>query len=100
MIMLRLATLLTLAASPALAMLSPFYDSAEKITTILQDAAVADALRQAPIGAIRNTGSFPDGADEWTVRTQECDLVLKLIAKPPGMAGKATYSVEISTPCP
>jgi hypothetical protein len=98
--MLRLAVLLGLSASPALAMLSPFYDSAEKITAILQDAAVADALRQAPIGAISNTGSFPDGADEWTVRTQECDLVLKLIAKPAGMPGKATYSIAIATPCP
>lgn len=98
--MLRLAVLLAIAASPALAMLSPFYDSAEKITTILQDAAVADALHQAPIAAISNTGSFPDGADEWTVRTQDCDLVLKLIAQPPGMPGKTTYSIAITTPCP
>lgn len=98
--MLRLAISLTLAANPALAMLSPFYDSAEKITTILQDAAVADALRQAPIGAISNTGSFPDGADEWTVQTQDCDLVLKLIGQPPGLPGKTTYNVEITKPCP
>lgn len=98
--MLRLATMLMLVASPGLALLSPYYDSAEKITTILQDSAVADALRQAPIGAVSNTGSFPDGADEWTVRTQDCDLVLRLNAVAPEGTGKITYSVEISTPCP
>lgn len=92
--------LLALAASPAQAMLSPYYDSAEKISAILQSAEVADALHQAPIGAIMNTGTAPDGADEWTVRVQECDLVVRLIAVAPDGIGKFTYRVEVAGPCP
>ncbi len=89
------------AASPALAALSGFYDSAEKIGTILSDGAVADALRQAPIGAILNSGTAADGGDEWTIRTQECDLVVVLTAQVPkdGMVGKTTYDLRIVTPC-
>ncbi|AWB47112.1 hypothetical protein HYN69_00010 [Gemmobacter aquarius] len=95
------AGLVMLAASPATAALSGFYDSAEKIATILGSEAVADALRQAPVGAITNTGTTKDGADEWTVRTQDCDLVVALTAQPlpEGMVGKATYDLRIATPC-
>lgn len=89
------------AASPAAAALSGFYDSAEKIGAILSSAAVADALGQASVGSISNTGTAKDGADEWTVRTQECDLVVVLDAQPmpEGMVGKTTYGVRIVTPC-
>lgn len=95
------AGLAMLAASPAAAALSGFYDSAEKIGTILASDAVADALRQAPIGAISNTGTAKDGGDAWTVRTQDCDLVVVLTAQPlpEGMVGKATYDLRIVTPC-
>jgi hypothetical protein len=88
-----------LAASPAMAMLSGYYDSAEKITAILQSGAVADALRQAPIGSISNTGTAKDGADEWTVRVQDCDLVVRVIGHAPEGVGKTTYTVEVTTPC-
>lgn len=91
--------LAVLAATPASAMLSGYYDSAEKITAILQSAAVADALRQAPIGSIANTGTAPDGADEWTVRVQDCDLVVRVIGHPPTGVGKTTYTVELTAPC-
>lgn len=97
--MFRIALLLCLAATPSFALLSPFYDSAEKITTILQSPEVADALHQAPIGAISNTGTAKDGADEWTVRVQDCDLVLRLVATPFEGTGKTTYRVELTTPC-
>lgn len=92
---------LFLAACPAAAAVSGYYDSAEKIGTILASAAVVDALRQAPIGAISNTGTAKDGGDEWTVRTQDCDLVVVLTAQPlpEGMVGKATYDLRIATPC-
>lgn len=95
------AGVLVLAASPAFAALSGYYDSAEKIGTIIASNAVADALRQAPIGAISNTGTAKDGGDEWTVRTQDCDLVVVLTAQPlpEGMVGKATYDLRIATPC-
>lgn len=88
-----------LAASPAMAMLSGYYDSAEKITAILQSGAVADTLRQAPIGSISNTGTAKDGADEWTVRVQDCDLVVRVIGHAPEGVGKTTYTVEVTTPC-
>lgn len=86
-------------ASPAQALVSPFYDSAEKIMAILESAEVADALHQAPIGAISNTGTFDSGDDEWTVRVQECDLILRLTAVAPQGAGKATYRVTLMGPC-
>ena len=88
-----------LLASPAMAMLSGYYDSAEKISAILQSGAVADAVRQAPIGSISNTGTAADGADEWTVRVQDCDLVVRVIGHAPDGIGKTTYTVEVTTPC-
>ncbi len=84
---------------PASAALSPFYDSAEKIETILGSGAVADALHQAPLRSIENTGTRADGADEWTVRTQECDLVVYLIAVPPDGPGMTTYTLDVPKGC-
>ncbi|MEH7826638.1 hypothetical protein [Gemmobacter denitrificans] len=94
-----LAVLALIAAQPALAALSPYYDSAEKITAILGDAAVADAVRQAPIGAISNSGTTKDGRDIWTVRVQDCDLTVHLTAVLPQGPGKTTYLVELAGPC-
>lgn len=96
-----LCVLALVAGSPAAAMVSGFYDSAEKIGTILSSGAVADALHQAPIGAISNTGTTKAGGDEWTVRSQACDLVVVLTAEPlpEGMVGKQTYSLSIAKPC-
>lgn len=83
-------------APPAMAALSGWYDSAAKIGAILGDARIADLLRQAPVRSVENTGTTPDGHDEWTVRTQDCDLKVKVIAHPPedGMVGMTTYGVE------
>ena len=88
--------LLVTLASPAAAMLSPWYDSAEKITAILQSAAVADAVHQAPIGAVSNIGTTDSGNDLWQVRVQDCDLTVELIpeAPPEGMVGKITYTAR------
>lgn len=96
---LTLVLALSLAASPAFAALSGFYDSAERIQTILASSAVADALHQQPIGAISNTGTRKDGASEWTVRTQECDLIVYLVATPPAGPGMTTYTVETAGTC-
>lgn len=84
---------------PASATLSGFYDSGEQISTILSNEAVGDALRQAPIGAISNTGTRDDGAHEWEVRTQECDLRVYLAPKAPVGVGKVTYTVEVPKAC-
>jgi hypothetical protein len=90
---------LALAPAPAFAALSPFYDSVEQIETILASAAVADALRQAPLRGLENTGTRDDGAREWTLRTPECDLVVYLIAVPPDGPGMTTYTVDAPEAC-
>lgn len=90
---------LALAATPAHAALSGFYDSGEQITTILSSSEIADAVRQAPIGAVSNTGTRKDGAHEWTIRVQECDLVVFLLPVPPNGPGKTTYEVSIPGAC-
>lgn len=89
----------TLAAVPAHAALSGFYDSAEQIGVILSSAAVANALHQAPVGAISNTGTRKDGAREWTVRVQDCDLKVYLVPVMPNGVGKTTYKIEIPGVC-
>ena len=90
---------LALTASPAMAALSGYYDSAEKIAAILASDAVADAVHQAPIGSVSNTGTDADGADLWTVRVQECDLTVRVVGHPPVGPGKTTYTVEVTAPC-
>ncbi|MGB8813671.1 MAG: hypothetical protein WCC57_10835 [Paracoccaceae bacterium] len=94
-----LTVMALLSAGPAAAALSGFYDSAEKIGAILASAEVADAVKQAPIGAISNTGTSASGDDEWQVRVQDCDLTVHLIAMPPEGVGMTTYRVELAGPC-
>lgn len=94
-----LASAFALAVTPAFAALSGFHDSAEQIEMILSSAAVADAVRQAPIGSISNTGTRDDGANEWTVKVQECDLKVYLVPTPPAGVGKTTYAVEEPGKC-
>ncbi len=90
---------LALSALPASAALSGFYDSGEQIGLILGSEAVADAVHQAPIGAITNTGTRKDGAKEWTVRVQECDLKVYLKPILPNGPGKTTYEIEVPGRC-
>jgi hypothetical protein len=93
------AMLLAAPALPASAALSGFYDSGEQISTILMSEAVGNALRQAPIGSISNTGTRDDGAHEWEVRTQECDLKVYLVPHAPAGVGKTTYTVDVPNGC-
>jgi hypothetical protein len=90
---------LTLMASPSQAALSGFYDSAEQINLILTSSEVADALRQAPIGLISNSGTRDDGANEWTITVQECDLIVYLKPVAPQGPGKTTYQLEVPEAC-
>lgn len=87
------------AALPSNAALSGFYDSGEQINLILSSREVADAVRQAPIGAISNTGTRKDGAHEWTIRVQECDLKVYLTPIPPKGTGKTTYELDATGKC-
>ncbi|WP_416795577.1 hypothetical protein [Ciceribacter azotifigens] len=93
------AVIATALATPAAAAFSGFYDSAERINTILASPDVANAVHQAPVGAISNTGTRKDGASEWQVRTQECDLTVYLVPIPPEGTGKTTYRVEVPGAC-
>ena len=98
--MLKLAALLPLlAAAPANAALSGFYDSAEQIGVILSSGKVADAVRQAPVEALTHSGTRKDGAREWTVRVHNCSLKVYLVAVPPKGLGKTTYQLEIPGQC-
>jgi hypothetical protein len=90
-----------LCASPALGRVSGFYDSANKIEAILASPAVANALHQAPVGSVSEIGTSKDGAGQWMVRTQDCDLIVHVIAQPlpEGMVGTPNYTVEITKGC-
>lgn len=94
-----LIAILALSTTPSFAALSGFYDSAEQIDTILGNEDVANALRQAPIGEISNTGTRKDGAHEWFVRTQDCDLTVYLTPVPPEGVGMTTYELDFTNTC-
>ncbi len=82
----------------AQAAVSGYYDSVEQIGVILGSGDVADAVHQAPIGAISNTGTRKDGAKEWTIRVQECDLKVYLIPVLPD--GPARRRIGSTFPAP
>lgn len=90
---------MALAAAPANAALSGFYDSAEQIKVILSSSEVADAARQVPIEAMTRIGSRDDGAQEWSIKTQACTL--KVYLKPIATAGpgKTTYQLAGPVTC-
>ncbi len=82
-------------ATSAQAALSGYYDSLERIGAILADERLAEILHQQPIGAISNTGTRKDGAAEWTIRTQDCDLTVFLVPILPNGPGKTTYEIDV-----
>lgn len=92
---------LALAASPAMAMVSGYYDSLNKIGAILALPELPDQLRQQPIGQISEIGKSDGGNGQWMVRTQECDLIVNVIPHFPedGMVGMTTYTAEIAQGC-
>lgn len=98
-IMAGAAILAATGSGSAQAAVSGYYDSVEQIGVILGSGDVADAVHQAPIGAISNTGTRKDGAKEWTIRVQECDLKVYLIPVLPDGPGKTTYRLDIPGAC-
>lgn len=93
------ATLIALAPLPSAAALSGFYDSAEKIAAILATPEVADTLRQAPVQAVEQVGTRKDGAEEWRLRSRDCDLKVTLVATPPKGPGKTTWRIKSLGSC-
>jgi hypothetical protein len=86
-------------AAPAFALLSGFYDSGEKIMTILLSSEVASAVREAPVGAILEVGKAENGNSLWSIRVQECDVLVELLEVPPEGTGMGTYIVENVSTC-
>lgn len=86
-------------AAPAFALLSGFYDSGEKIMTILSSSEVASAVREAPVGAISEVGKAENGNSLWSVRVQDCDVLVELLEVPPDGTGMVTYIVESVSVC-
>ena len=94
-----LFVLLSLGAVPAEAALSGYYDSAEQINMILSNAAIADAVHQAPIDGLTRGKARKDGAFEWIVRTGRCTLKVYLTPVVPDYPGKTTYRVDPPGAC-
>lgn len=86
-------------AAPAFALLSGFYDSGEKIMTILSSSEVASAVREAPVGAISEVGKAKNGNSLWSIRVQECDVLVELMEVPPEGTGMTTYVVASVGAC-
>ena len=78
-------------------------DDPEKIAEVLRSYNFAHLISaldgQAPVGSIANTGTRGDGASEWQVRTQECDLTVYLIPVLPEGPGKTSYRLDIPGRC-
>lgn len=79
----------------AQAAVSGYYDSAEQIQTIVQDARLADALKQMPIERFEiQPAQANDATRHWRIRSRDCELTVELEAQRPAGPGKTTYLVK------
>lgn len=92
-------TLALLAAAPANAAVSGFYDSAEQISVILGSNQVADKVRQLPIKDLSFEGQRQNGTLKWEVETEHCEVDVFLRAIPPAALGKTTYEIAEVRDC-
>ena len=93
-----LTALLIVAAEPAFALMSPYYESATVIERILGDSSVAEGLKQQAIVSIIQTAT-----DAWEVKTAECTIIATVVDVPapanePAMAGGRNFDVKFATP--
>ena len=95
-----LAVSVTFGAGPAFAALSPWYDRAEQVQTLLASDVLQQQLGGQPLDGIEHEGVRADGAQIWDLDTAGCDLTVHLIPQPPedGMVGKTTYQLELPLP--
>ena len=92
-----LAATLIAAASPALALMSPYYESATVLERILIDGGVADALRQQSVLSVVKTS-----ANVWEIKSQECSVsvtveFVQAAADNPAMGGGPNFDIEVGT---
>ena len=87
-----LAALLIVAAGPAAAALSPYYQSIAEIERILGDPRLADALPgQQAIVSITTTGT-----DVYEIKTDRCTVTVTIVGIPPkeGMVGPRQFDLQ------
>lgn len=92
-----LAAALIVAASPALALMSPYYESATVLERILSDGGVADALKQQSILSVVQTSE-----NVWEIKSQECTVsvtveFVQAAADNPAMGGGPNFDVKVGT---
>lgn len=73
-----LAAMLIVAAGPALAALSPTYQSIAEIQRILADQRLSEGLRQEAIISVTTTGN-----DVYEVKTENCTVTVTVVDVPP-----------------
>lgn len=89
-----LAAALILAAAPAAAALSPYYQSLAEIQRILGDPKLADGFRQEAIVSIEATGH-----DVYEVKSESCSVTVTVVDVPPKegesmMVGPRQFTLE------
>jgi hypothetical protein len=89
---------LILAAGPALALMSPYYETATVLERILDDASLADSLKQQGITSIVQTAP-----DMWEIKTEECTITATVVdvaapADEPAMVGARNFDVKFGSP--
>lgn len=92
-----LAATLIAAASPALALMSPYYETATVLQRILGDGGVADALKQQSVTSVTLTGE-----NTWELKSQECTVTVTVVmveapANEPAMGGGPNFDIKIGT---
>lgn len=94
-----LTALVTSVAQPSWALVSGFYDSVEKIQTILLSEDVAKASGQMPVRSLEEIGKTKNSSAVWLLRFQECDVVVELGSTLPDGVGKFSYTVLSVSSC-
>ena len=77
------------AAYPTVAAVAPYYDSVERIETILRNDWISGTFGGSQITEIKQTGPLT-----YSVGLGTCTVSVTLEAHPPGQLGKTTYTVS------
>ena len=83
------AAVLAIAATPASAALSGYWDSSKVIHAILGDDTVADALRQQPIESIART------ENGYQISSRDCSVEVRVNRTAPARPGPTRFSLSI-----
>ena len=89
------AAALIVASGPALALMSPYYESATVLERILSDGGVADALKQQSVLSVVQTSE-----NNWEIKNQECSVsvtveFVQAAADNPAMGGGPNFDIKV-----